>query len=219
MDYMNQPQGAPANGGQQDQGQAQQPGQAAQMDGGYQMPQVGQAQMDAQAGAQMSGGDQASQPQAGGYQATQPQAGGYYQYQPGVGFVQVQGPSTQQGMTADTTMGAQATMGTADASAQAGMFGQGTPEGTEPKFDQEKLGKMYSTVTDVMNGEADPTSLIGLFADNSGDFWKGALVGAAAVVLLNNEAVKGALAGVAGSVGAMFGEGDPEGEQVTVGGK
>ena len=104
-------------------------------------------------------------------------------------------------------------------SAQAGMSGQGVPEGAEPKFDQQKLGKIYSTVTDVMNGEADPTSLIGLFAENSGDFWKGALVGAAAVVLLNNDAVKGALAGVAGSVGSMFGESDPEGEQVTVGGK
>jgi len=107
----------------------------------------------------------------------------------------------------------------AAADAQAGMFGQGTPEGAEPKFDQNKLGKMYSTVNDVMNGDADPSSLIGLFADNSGDFWKGALVGAAAVVLLNNDAVKGALAGVAGSVGSMFGQADPEGEQVTVDGK
>jgi hypothetical protein len=107
----------------------------------------------------------------------------------------------------------------ADPGAQAGMYGPGTPEGAEPKFDQQKLGKMYSTVNDVMNGDADPSSLVGLFAENSGEFWKGALVGAAAVVLLNNDAVKGALKGLAGSVGAMFGEADPEGEQVTVGGK
>lgn len=151
----------------------------------------------------------------GGYEQAQPQPGGFYQFQPGVGFVQVQGAPTQADMGAQA-MGQQAAP---DASAQAGMFGQQAPEGTEPKFDQEKLGKMYNTVNDVMNGEADPTSLVGLFAENTGDFWKGALVGAAAVVLLNNDAVKGALAGVAGSVGGMFGEKDPEGEQVTVDGK
>lgn len=201
MDYMNQPQGAPADGGQQEQGQAQ-------------------------ASGQMNGG----------YQQAQPQPGGFYQFQPGVGFVQVQGSYMQADMGAAPNMGAQpgmdqASMGAqmgaqtmgqqaaADASAQAGMFGQQMPEGAEPKFDQQKLGKMYSTVNDVMNGEADPSSLIGLFAENSGDFWKGALVGAAAVVLLNNDVVKGALGGLAGSVGAMFGEKDPEGEQVTVGGK
>lgn len=169
-----------------------------------------------QAAAANEGGQDQGQPQAnGGYQATQPQPGGFYQFQPGVGFVQVQGPAAQPGAD-QAAMGQQAT---ADASAQAGMFGQQAPEGTEPKFDQQKLGKMYSTVNDVINGEADPTSLIGLFAENSGDFWKGALVGAAAVVLLNNDAVKGALGGLAGSVGAMFGESDPEGEQVTVSGK
>lgn len=157
-----------------------------------------------------------------GYQAAQPQPGAFYQFQPGVGFVQVQG--AQPGPGGDPTMGQQAAgqqpgPGAANATAQSGMYGPGTPEGAEPKFDQQKLGKMYSTVNDVMNGEADPSSLIGLFAENSGDFWKGALVGAAAVVLLNNDAVKGALGGLAGSVKDMFGESDPEGEQVTVGGK
>jgi hypothetical protein len=160
-------------------------------------------------------------------QPTQPQPGGLYQFQPGIGFVQVQGaaagpaPDNGQAMGQQAAAGAQATgqQGAADASAQAGMFGQQMPEGANPKFDQNKLGKIYGTVSDVMNGEADPSSLVGLFAENGGDFWKGALVGAAAVVLLNNDAVKGALSGVAGSVGAMFGEKDPEGEQVTVDGK
>jgi len=183
MDYVNQAQGAPADGGQ------------ARPDSGE---------------------------QAGAHQTAQPQPGGYYQFQPGVGFVQVQGApagaAPDAGMNASAA-GQQMGMGSTDAGAQAGMFGPGTPEGAEPKFDQQKLGKMYSTVNDVMNGDADPSSLVGLFAENSGEFWKGALVGAAAVVLLNNDAVKGALKGLAGSVGAMFGEADPEGEQVTVGGK
>ena len=154
-------------------------------------------------------------------QSAQPQPGGFYQFQPGIGFVQVQGTAARPDQGDAQAAGQQASMGqqAADASAQAGMFGQQMPEGANPKFDQNKLGKIYGTVSDVMNGEADPTSLIGLFAENGGDFWKGALVGAAAVVLLNNDAVKGALSGVAGSVGAMFGDKDPEGEQVTVGGK
>ena len=154
-------------------------------------------------------------------QSAQPQPGGFYQFQPGIGFVQVQGSATQPDLGNAQAMGAQAMgqQGAADASAQTGMFGQQMPEGANPKFDQNKLGKIYGTVNDVMNGDADPTSLFGLFAENGGDFWKGALVGAAAVALLNNDAVKGALSGVAGSVGAMFGDKDPEGEQVTVDGK
>jgi len=172
---------------------------------------------------QPQGTPQFGQGQADPGQQAQPQPGGYYQFQPGLGFVQVPGSQSDPGQP----MGGQAQQpgpGAAQqaaqaAQAQSGMYGQGTPEDAQPKFDQQKLGKMYSAVNDVMNGEADPSSLIGLFAENSGDFWKGALVGAAAVVLLNNDAVKGALGGLAGSVGAMFGDKDPEGEQVTVGGK
>ncbi len=164
-------------------------------------------------------------------QQSQPQPDGYYQFQPGLGFVQVQVPQgdpgqpvggqTQQplGEAAQQAAYQAAQAQQAAQAEQAGMFGQGTPEGAQPKFDQQRLGKMYSTVSDVMNGEADPSSLIGLFAENSGDFWKGALVGAAAAVLLNNDAVKGALGGLVGSVGAMFGDKDPDGEQVTVGGE
>jgi hypothetical protein len=82
--------------------------------------------------------------------------------------------------------------------AQAGM--PGTPEGAEPKFDQNRLGEVYGMVNDVMNGEAEPAKLLGFLSSAGGDFWKGALVGAAAVFLLNNDAVKGAVAGVFGSV-------------------
>lgn len=157
----------------------------------------------------------------GGAQYAQPQAGGYYQYVPGAGFVQVgaqqMNPAMQSGMGMQANMNAQA-MGTqpgmaADAAAQ-GMVGPGTPEGTEPKFDQNKIGQMYGVVNDVMNGEADPAKVMSLFEGLDGDFWKGAIVGAAVGFLASNDTVRGA---VAGAFGSMFGEGDPEGPQVTVG--
>lgn len=151
--------------------------------------------------------DQAAQ-QAG------PAPGGLYQFQPGLGFVQVQGgsfpgmpmqgqapgqaqaypyagafPGQPMGQPAGQPMGQ---------SAQAGI--PGTPEGAEPKFDQNRFGEVYGMVNDVMNGEAEPAKLLGFLSSAGGDFWKGALVGAAAVFLLNNDAVKGAVAGVFGSV-------------------
>lgn len=186
MEYMNIPQGTTASDHPQESGQG---GAGAAMGG---------------AGAAMGG--------------AQPQFGGLYQYQPGVGFVEVHGsaqtvgaPTMQAGHQAN--MGTQP-MGAVDASAKAGMFGQGSPEGTEPKFDQNKLGQMYGVIGDVMNGEADPAKIFGLFANTEGEFWKGALVGAAAVFLLNNNSVKGA---VSGAFGSMFGDGpDPKGEQVQV---
>ncbi|MEF2230786.1 MAG: hypothetical protein V3571_07645 [Pseudodesulfovibrio sp.] len=170
---------------------------------------------------QPQGGADTGAPQGG-----QPQTGGYYQYQPGVGFVPVQGAAMQGQAPQGAPGGDQATGGQAYAEAQPtaqqpaqGLYGQGMPEGAQPKFDQNKLGQMYGVMTDVMNGEAEPSQLLGLFAGTGGEFWKGALVGAAAVVLLNNDTVKGALAGLAASAGSLLGERDPEGEQVTVDGK
>ncbi|MGE4292145.1 MAG: hypothetical protein AB7E32_08040 [Desulfovibrio sp.] len=139
-----------------------------------------------------------------------PAPGGFYQFQPGLGFVQVQGGVVPgmimpgQGMAypyaggfVDQSMG-QPTSQSMGQSPQAGM--PGTPDGAEPKFDQNRFGEVYGMVNDVMNGEAEPAKLLGFLSGAGNDFWKGALVGAAAVFLLNNDAVKGAVAGVFGSV-------------------
>jgi hypothetical protein len=135
-------------------------------------------------------------------QQSGPAPGGLYQFQPGLGFVPVQGGAfpgmIMQGQAqaypyAGSVLGQPMGQG-----AQAGM--PGTPEGAEPKFDQNRLGEVYGMVNDVMNGEAEPAKLLGFLSSAGGDFWKGALVGAAAVFLLNNDAVKGAVAGVFGSV-------------------
>jgi hypothetical protein len=138
-----------------------------------------------------------------------PAPGGFYQFQPGVGFIQVQGaPGQGQFMSgqgqfmpgqgaSDPSMGAAYGQG-AGQGASAGI--PGTPPGAEPKFDQHRMGEVYGMVNDVMNGEAEPAKLLGFLSSAGGDFWKGALVGAAAVFLLNNDAVKGAVAGAFGSV-------------------
>ena len=142
--------------------------------------------------------------------AQQPQAGGFYQYVPGAGFVQVHAAQQPAPPTQKPT---QPTMGMADSTAQAGMIGQGIPEGAEAKFDQNKVGEMYGVMTDIMNGEPDPKKIMSLFQATDGDFWKGAIVGAAVGFLASNETVRGAVSGI---VGSMFGEADPEGAQVTV---
>lgn len=156
--------------------------------------------------------------QGGTYHQAPPQPGGLYQYQPGLGFVAVQpgpAPGAQQGpppgmhpgMQGDP--GAQYATGHGGQAPGAGM--PGTPEGAEPKFDQNRMGEVYGMVNDVMNGEADTSKLFGMLSGNGGDFWKGALVGAAAVFLMNNDAVKDA---VSGTFGAFFGgeTEEPEGE-------
>ncbi len=62
---------------------------------------------------------------------------------------------------------------------------------------------MYGMMQDVIKGDADASKIMSFLQASGGDFWKGALVGAAAVLLLTNGAVKDALAGVMGS---MFGQ-------------
>lgn len=128
----------------------------------------------------------------------------------------IQSASTAQAAASQTAMGAMTGMNAAESSDQSGMYGQAMPEGTQPKFDQNKIGQMYGVMSDVMNGEANPAQIMSLFQDTGTDFWKGAVVGAVGALLIGNETVRNTVAGVFGS---MFGEADPEGPQVTVGAK
>lgn len=154
---------------------------------------------------------------------------GLYQYVPGTGFMAIDGQQGAVGGGDDmgaaraaeqaaaqavqaagqAAAAAQAAGQAAQAAGQAasavsdqGLNGQGMPEGTQPKFDQNKLGEMFGVVGDVMNGEAKPEKLLGLLQDSGGDFWKGALVGAAVVFLVNNDTVKKT---VSGAFGSLFG--------------
>lgn len=75
-----------------------------------------------------------------------------------------------------------------------------------PKHDEHKYGQMMNTLGRFLSGEADMNDLInGFFSlDFQNDqFWKGALVGAIATLLLTNENVQ---KGLTGTIGAMFGK-------------
>lgn len=69
------------------------------------------------------------------------------------------------------------------------------------------MGQMYGMMQDVMQGKGDPGKLLGLFQSPGGEFWKGAIVGAAAVMLFNSSAVKDTLAGVFGAMGGKKDDG------------
>jgi len=172
--------------------------------------------------------DQAKQPLTEPKLGVAPQPGALYQYHPDHGFVPVQPVAGAPSMAARPGEAAtggyplqgarpeaqQAPYGayTNPAAAESAMPGQGysqgaaqpgvpgTPEGAEPKFDQNRWGEVYGVVNDVMNGEADPGKILGLLQSEGGEFWKGAAVGAAAVFLFNNETVRHALAGTLGAI-------------------
>lgn len=137
-----------------------------------------------------------------GAAAQTPEHGGMYRYVQGAGFVPADKPEAwgQNGQA-----GGQQSQGGQAAGQGAQAKGQGRPEGTEPKYEQNRFGEVYGMFNDAMNGKADPGKILGFLQASGEDFWKGALVGAAAVFLCNNAAVKGALAGTFGS---MFGAGE-----------
>lgn len=123
-----------------------------------------------------------------------PEDGGMYRYVKGAGFVPADSPEAWG-------------QGQSQSQGQGRGQGQGRPEGTEPKYDQNRFGEVYGMFSDAVNGKADPGKILGFLQASGEDFWKGTLVGAAAVFLLNNSAVKGALAG---TFGAMFGAASEE---------
>lgn len=130
-----------------------------------------------------------------------PAPGGMYRYVQGAGFV----PADRAEAWGQGAQGLQGQAGQ-QAQGQAAQQGQGQnrPEGAERKYEENRFGDAYGMLSDVMNGQADPGKILGFLQSPGGDFWKGALVGAAAVFLINNDAVKGALAG---AFGGLFGAG------------
>lgn len=183
----------------------------------------------AYAGARENGwpGQQAGQQQG---QQAGPQPGVMYQFVPGAGFVPVNCQPGQWGCPPYGSMGGygpgpqpnfqQAPPGYGP---QAGPYGQpyappyGQPYGPDGHEAHEAhhghygpygpqgpdMGQMYGMVGDVMKGKGDPGKLLGMLQAPGGEFWKGALVGAAAVLLFNSGAVKDALGGLFGAMGGQ----------------
>jgi hypothetical protein len=84
-----------------------------------------------------------------------------------------------------------------------------------PKYDAHKYGQMIDTVGRFLNGEANMGEVVdGLFSLNFQDdqFWKGAVVGAVAALLLTSETVQ---SGLTKTVGTIFATAQSGVEKVT----
>jgi hypothetical protein len=84
-----------------------------------------------------------------------------------------------------------------------------------PKYDAHKYGQMIDTVGRFLNGEANVGEVVdGLFSLNFQDdqFWKGAVVGAVAALLLTSETVQ---SGLTKTVGTIFATAQSGVEKVT----
>ncbi len=73
----------------------------------------------------------------------------------------------------------------------------------EPKHDEHKYGQMMGLVEDLVNGKnPDPSHVMSVLEGLDSRFWKGALVGVGATLLLTNDNVKNA---IFGGFATMFG--------------
>jgi len=84
-----------------------------------------------------------------------------------------------------------------------------------PKYDAHKYGQMIDTVGRFLNGEANVGEVVdGLFSLNFQDdqFWKGAIVGSVAALLLTSETVQ---SGLTKTVGTIFATAQSGVEKVT----
>ncbi len=80
-------------------------------------------------------------------------------------------------------------------------FGQGPGH---PKHDANKHGQFMGLVNDIANGDADASTVINFLASLDPLFWKGALMGAVAALLLTNDSVKSSIGGAMSGVMGAF---------------
>ena len=70
------------------------------------------------------------------------------------------------------------------------------------KHDAHQYGQFMGLVNDIANGNADASRMMAFLDGLDNQFWKGALIGVAATLLLTNDALKN---GIAGSLAGVFG--------------
>lgn len=70
------------------------------------------------------------------------------------------------------------------------------------KHDAHQYGQFMGIVNDIANGNADASRMMAFLDGLDNQFWKGALIGVAATLLLTNDALKN---GIAGSLAGVFG--------------
>lgn len=89
--------------------------------------------------------------------------------------------------------------GMSESHACAGDHGPG-----HPKHDAHQYGQLMNLVGDLANGKASPSQVMDCLSRMDGQFWKGAIVGIGATLLLTNSTVKNALMGTLGGIFGAF---------------
>ncbi len=126
-------------------------------------------------------------PQQGGIETQAPQGQPYYQMYPEQGGYQSVAPMQGQGGEAGG----------------AASFSQVPSQASEPKHDAHKYGQVLGLVEELVNGNSpDPSRIMSVLEGVDSRFWKGALVGVGAALLLTNDSVRHA---IVGGFSTMFG--------------
>jgi hypothetical protein len=85
-----------------------------------------------------------------------------------------------------------------------------------PKHDAHKYGQFMGLVNDLANGDADASRVISFLGSLDTQFWKGAMVGVTATLLLTNDTVKDSIVGALSGLFGIFGkEADDEATEYT----
>jgi hypothetical protein len=74
------------------------------------------------------------------------------------------------------------------------------------KHDAHQYGQLMQLVNDIANGNADASRVMSFLENLDTRFWKGALVGMAAVLILSNDTVKNGIANGLSGVMGIFGK-------------
>jgi hypothetical protein len=91
-----------------------------------------------------------------------------------------------------------------------GMGGPGMGPGVDPCIQAQRYAQWMEAACDIANGKPNVEKIMGLMQGYDGQFWKGALVGAAAALLIGNDTVKGAVTETVASIWGMFQSGAKE---------
>ncbi|MFH1137677.1 MAG: hypothetical protein V1816_16545 [Pseudomonadota bacterium] len=77
---------------------------------------------------------------------------------------------------------------------------------SHPKHDAHQYGQFMRLVNDMTTGNADASKVVDFLGTMDVQFWKGALVGMGATLLLTNSAAKNAIAGALSGVLGLLGK-------------
>jgi hypothetical protein len=91
-------------------------------------------------------------------------------------------------------------------------YAGGAP-GYDPCLEAQRYAQWMEAACEIANGKPNMEKIMGLMQGYDSQFWKGALVGAAAALLIGNDTVKGAVTETFASIWGMFQGGAKDGAE------